>query len=152
MGDGESQSEEVDRYEEDVSVISADHPFVRQNDIRKETSDNENDSVDIEPLFKVLDGGEVAQELSELVDLLASDILGVLDGRVFSRVTKVGANVVDSLPDTSSSRGLGLSRSSLGLDVGCRLDVQGRDISNGTGLVVEGSRVEVGAGSGIHCG
>lgn len=152
MSNGESQSEEVDWYEEDISVISAYHPSFRQRDLRKETSNDENNSVDIKPLFKVLDSGEVAQELSELVDLLASDILGVLDGRVFSRMTKVSANVVDSLPDTSSSRGVGLSRSSLGLDVGCRLDVQGRDISNGTGLVVEGSRVEVGAGSGIHCG
>lgn len=83
--------------------------------------------------------------------MLACYVLGVLDGRVFSRVVQLRTDVVDSLPDTGSSGGVRLDLGGLGLDVGRWLNVQGRDISNGSGLVVESGRIEVGASRGVHC-
>ena len=96
-------------------------------DVRKETTDDENDSVDVEPLLKLL------------------------DSRVFSSVFKLRTNVVDSLSDTSSGRRVSGGPGRIGgarrvggregvlvFDLGRGLDVQRRDITAGTRLVVEG--------------
>jgi len=123
--------------------------------VRKETTDDEDDSVDIEPPLKLLDSRKVTEELSELVDLLSSNILGVLDSRVLSCVFELRSNVVDSLSDTSSGRrvsgrlgrvggvrGVGGREGVLVFDLGRGLDVQRRDITSGTRLVVEGRVVK----------
>lgn len=126
-------------------------PGTRARDVRKETTDDKNNSVDVEPLLKLLDSREVTEEFSELVDLLSSNILGVLDSRVFSSVFELRTNVVDSLSDTGSGRRVsgrlgrvcgvrrvGGREGVLVFDLGRGLDVQRRDITAGTRLVVEG--------------
>lgn len=123
--------------------------------VRKETTDDENNSVDIEPLLKLLDSREITEEFSELVDLLSSNILGVLDSRVLSSVFELRTNVVDSLSDTGSGgrvsgrlgrvggvRRVGGRERVLVFDLGRGLDVQRRDITAGTRLVVEGRVVK----------
>ena len=79
-------------------------------DSRKDSSDDEVHSVNVESLLKISDGLRSAELLSELGDLFLGGTLGVLHDRVLGRVIKLVREAVYPLSQSCSGRAVGAGR------------------------------------------
>jgi len=98
----QSESKQVERDQEDVSDMSANGSQGGTNEhVREHTTNDKDDPVDIELLLEVPDYLRPAEDLPQLTDLLLRGSLGILNGRVLSRMVKLCAEAVDSLSQAS---------------------------------------------------